>query len=130
MQTSTVIIRENSFLNPGLRANDPDQAATPSTFEALVDIDPDRIGSLTRIEDRLVMLFQDGSQLTIENFFLFEERYQRCLKEMSRDGDIWPALLADSAPTEELKYNFSQPATAWVFGGSALLAGAALRWLW
>lgn len=131
MQTSTVTTNKSHFSGTETKiVSAVDAATTPSSYEALVDIDPDKLTSLTRIEDRLVLLFKDGSQLTVENFFLFEERYQSCLDKMSRDGDIWPALSEDEGSSKEVKYNFSQPATAWAFGGSVILMGAAVSLLW
>ncbi|CAA0102895.1 Uncharacterised protein [Halioglobus japonicus] len=126
MQTSTDILNGENAANPDLTGGESDNSATASIHEALVNFDPETIGSLTRIQDRLILLFKDGSQLTIENFFRFEARYQQYLAGMAPGGDILSALQEDHEPKKQLKYNFSQPVTALVFTGSAILAGAAL----
>ena len=124
MQTSTDATIHASSTNSELKSSESAETSSQSGIEALVNVDPETIGSLTRIQDRLILVFKDGSQLTIENYFRFESRFQRYLNGMTPGGDIWFAFQEEGAPEEELKYNFSQPLTALAFTGSAILAGA------
>ena len=126
MQTSTEASRQASSAHPEPESTETAEASRKSGIEALVNVDPETIGSLTRIQDRLILVFIDGSQLTIENYFRFESRFQRRLKGMTPGGDIWFAFQEEGKPDEELKYNFSQPLTALAFTGSAIVAGALL----
>ena len=130
MQTSTVLAQEGQFSECSPKGEDEIAETGRSPYDALVDMNPDNLTSLARIEGRLVVLFKDGSHLTVENFFDFERRYQSCLKKMSPGGDIWPALSEAEAPVNEVKYNFAQPATAWAFGGSVLFVVVTLGWFW
>jgi hypothetical protein len=129
MQTSTDATSRTSSAKPELASSEPAGACGLSGMEALVNVDPEMIGSLTRVQDRLILVFKDGTQLTIENYFRFEASFQRQLNGMTPAGDIWFAFQKEGSPEQELKYNFSQPLTALAFTGSAIVAGALITLL-